>query len=427
VAFPLLLKKILIRTGIARFLPAVQRLTEGGGDFLHYYSDRILAAPHAELRAAAGFLEVAGPDAIDLGLGAPRFDLGPSGSTRLPADRRGFPPPRGLAELRQAIAEHLLGDHRLAVRAADEVLVTHGGAGAFSVALESFVNRGDRVVLFDPTSPLYPLALRHRHARIRWVATRVEQGRVRFRLDHLARALHRARLVVVNSPANPTGGAFAPEDLEQIAWWARRHDVLIYSDEAFARYQYDGPSVTLGTLPTARQRTLTAGSVSQGYALASARVGWLAGNRHLLRPCLLAAVLQTPFVPTLCQQVALAALRQNPEEFAPIRAEFAARRRYAFERLEGLGLRPVWPAGAYFLWLPVHELGLTGQAFAELLLQGKKVQVWPGALFGPSGAGHVRISYAVEDGRLREGLSRLAEFVRERKGTPATVEEKRAA
>jgi aspartate/methionine/tyrosine aminotransferase len=118
-------------------------------------------------------------------------------------------------------------------------------------------------------------------------------------------------------------------------------------------------------------------------------------------------------VPTLCQQVALAALRQGGEAFRPVRDEFASRRLYAYERLRGLGLRAAWPAGAFFFWVPVWELGMSGQAFAERLLRAKRVLVTPGEHFGPSGRGYVRISYATEDGRLREGLARLADFLRE--------------
>src|SRR5207249_3082140 len=121
-------------------------------------------------------------------------------------------------------------------------------------------------------------------------------------------AFRRTRLIVVNSPANPTGGVFTPEDLEQIAWWADRRDVLIFSDEVFERFVYDGESLSIGTLPKAWRRTLTAGSVSKGYGLAAARVGWLAGHRHLIRPCMLTAVLQAAWPPTLCQQIALATL-----------------------------------------------------------------------------------------------------------------------
>ena len=409
---PLPLAKLLIRSGITSLLPWVRRRTGGAGPFLHYYSDRVLSAPYPDLTEAADFLELHGPDAIDLSQGAPRFDLVPSGTTKLPVDRRGWPPPWGLPELREVVAARLRTDARLAVSPADEVFITHGAAGAVTTAFDTFLNPGGRVVLFDPCSPLYLFALRSRWAHIRWVPTWVEEGRLRFRLEQLVNALRGARLIVVNTPANPTGGVIAAEDLDQITWWADRRDVLILNDDVFERYRYEGDGACVADFPRARRRTLTVGGVSKGYALASARVGWLAGHRHLVRPCALTATLQAPFVPTLCQQVALAALRQSSEGFAPIKEEFTARRRYAFERLHAMGLKPAWPAGAFFFWVPVQKLGLSGQEFAERLRQEKKVLVWPGRFFGPGGTDYIRLSYAADDGRLREGLARLGDFVR---------------
>src|SRR5207244_6502660 len=132
--------------------------------------------------------------------------------------------------------------------------------------------------------------------------------------------------IVLGPPGNRTGGVIAAEELEQIAWWAERKDVLIYSDEVFERYHYEGTRASIGTFAKARRRTLTAGSVSKSHALASLRVGWLTGYRHLVRPCALLAVLRGAFVPTLCQQVADLALRQGEEPFRPIRSEVQARR-----------------------------------------------------------------------------------------------------
>jgi aspartate/methionine/tyrosine aminotransferase len=409
--YPLFLAKLLIRTRIARLLPGVRRRLGRGGDFLPYYSDRLLASPFADLEQAAAALEPQGSDVIDLSQGAPRFDMLHSASTKLPADRRGWPPAGGLPELRQAVADKLLADNCLPVDPRDEVLITAGALGAVQTFFDAFVNRGDRVVLTDPTSPLYPLAARTRRARLRWLATWVEEGRTRFRLDQLARALKGARLFVLCSPGNPAGGIVAPEDLEQIAWWAERHDVLILSDEVFERFHHEDDVMSMATLPRARRRTLTAGSVSKGHALAAARVGWLAGCKDLLRPCVLTAALRSPFVPTLCQQLATAALRAGQETFEPVRAGFESRRRYAWERLRAMDLNPAWPAGSFFFWVPVWDRGLSGREFTEGLLRQQRVLLTPGDLFGPSGPGYVRLSYAADDGRLQEGLNRLAAYL----------------
>jgi aspartate/methionine/tyrosine aminotransferase len=410
VAFPLFLTRLVIRSGLARWLPgACPPDTDAAA--LRYLSDRMLTGPHAQLATAAAFFELHEPNGIDLALGAPRFDLVPA-AARPAVDLRAYPPPWGLPELREIIAAHVLARHRQALSPVDEVLVTHGAAGALSVALDAFVSRGDRVVLFDPTSPFFPLAALHRGARLRWVPTQTENGRLLFRLDHLAEALRGAKMLLLANPANPTGATIAPEDLEQIEWWARHQDVLLFNDEVFARYCYEGKPSSLNDLPGARPRTLTAAGVSKSHSLAGARVGWLTGPRALLKACAAAQTLQAPFVPAVCQQLTLAALRQDEAAFEPIRAAFAARRRYGFDRLTALGLKPGWPAGAFFFWVPVRQLGLDGRAFAEQLLRAHKVLVTPGELFGPSGAGHVRVSFAAEDGRLREGLTRLAEFVR---------------
>jgi aspartate/methionine/tyrosine aminotransferase len=422
VTLPLWLTKLLIRFGVARHLPGVQQKLQGGAHYLRYYSNRLLLSPHQQLPTAAMFLHRQGPDVLDLGVGTPAFDLAPSGSTKLPADQRGWPPVAGLPELRAAVADKLLADSGLAVDPAGEVLITAGVLGAVRTVLDAFVNAGDGVVLLDPTSPLYPFLIRTRRARVRWLTTWTEDGRTRFRLDRLARALNGARLLILASPGNPTGGVIAAEDLEQVVWWANRHDVLVLSDEVFERFHHDTEPVSIATLPRARERTLTAGSVSKGYGLASARVGWLAGQRHLLLPCRATAGLRTPFVPTLCQQVALAALRSDPGPFEELREELAHRRRYVYERLRNLELPAAWPAGAFFFWVPVWELGLSGRAFAEVLLREYKVVVTPGDLFGPSGAGYVRLSYATEDGRLHEALNRLGAFVHSLRGrTPVEL------
>jgi aspartate/methionine/tyrosine aminotransferase len=425
VKYPLLLAKLLIHLGIARRLPSVQRLLDGGADHLHYYSDRLLASPLHLLPGAAEFLDRRGPDVLDLSEGAPRFDLLPSGGNKLPAERRGWPAVDGMPELRAAVADKLLADNCLAFDAQHDILITAGVLGAVQVAFDAFVNAGDRVVLFDPCSPLYTLAAQSRQARLHWLPTWMEDGRTRFRLDHLARALNGAKLVIVNSPANPTGGILAPDDLDQLAFWAKRFDCLILSDEAFERYHYENSQsedsagfsasslVSIGSLPNARQRTLTTGSLSKSHALTSARVGWLAAQRHLLKPCVLAAALRAPFVPTLCQQIALTALRTSPAVFDEVLDDFASRRRYAWERLRGIDLNPAWPAGAFFFWIPVWQLGVSGRNFVERLLHEKNVLLTSGEMFGPSGAGYVRLSYAGDEGRLHEGLNRLADFVQQ--------------
>jgi aspartate/methionine/tyrosine aminotransferase len=413
VAYPFCLVRWLARAGLAGLLPGLERRSGGAGGYLRHYSGQALATPFEELRDSLAYREPAGHPVIDLAHGDPNFDLLPGGVSKLAPDQRGLPPAWGLPELQRLVAAKLHDDLGPAFPPDDEILITAGVSGAFNLALDAFINPGDRVVLFDPSSYLYSFALRRRRARIRWVPTWLEDGRICFHLEALRQALRGARLLVVNTPANPTGGVLTPESLQIIAWQARKHDLLIFSDDAFERFQYEEKRVSITEFREAAGRTLLAGSVSKGHALAAARVGWLAGHRHLVRPCLSSAVMQRVAVPTLCQQQAVAALRQGDQAFRSVHEEFAARRRYVFHRLEALGLEPSWPAGAFYCWVPVGLLGLSGGEFARQLLAAHQVLVWPGDFFGPSGSQHIRISYCGDEGRLREGLNRLGDFVKQ--------------
>jgi aspartate/methionine/tyrosine aminotransferase len=407
VARPFWLTKLLVRTGVARLLPAAHRLTAGGTAYLRYYSDRVLAAPHAELLDPAFFPGPPGPEVIDLNRPAPA-DADPGRPT--PA-ARGPNPPHGTPALREAIADLYVRRDGRAVDPDHELHVTHGATAAYAAALDALVNPGDRVVLFDPCSPLFSVGAKSRRAAIRRVPTWAEDGRLRYPAKVFERAVRGAKLLALADPASPTGACLAPDDLDHLLWIAAGYDVLVYLDESFARFRYDGRGRALATLPGADKRVLTAGSVTQGWGLGAARVGWLAGPRHLVRACGLTANLAAPFVPAACQDAAARALARPNDEFAPTLDQFRNRRRYAVDRLTALGLVPDWPAGGYFLWVPVGGLGLDGRAFADRLLRGQGVRVGPGCAFGPSGNEYVRISFAADDGRLREGLARLARFV----------------
>lgn len=405
-AIPFVLKKLIVRTGAARFLPAARRIADGGIEFLPYYSDRVLAAPVDELLDPATFPESPGADVVNLNLPAPAFESPVSGG-RLAADRTGRPPAWGLPSLRRAISERA---------GAEDVFVTHGATAAFAAVLDAFVNPGDRVVLFDPCSPLFELGAKSRRAKVRRVPTSTANGKLVIDPEALTKTLRGAMLLAFADPANPTGGVLTNEDAEKIAWAAGKADVLVYRDESFGRFRYDGPAAKLAAFPGSDRRLLTAGSLTQGYGLGSVRVGWLSGPRHLVKACALTANLTAPYVPTLCQQIALRAVQADEELFGPVLEEFRAKRRYTFDRLNAMGFNPTWPGGGFFVWVPVGHLGLDGRRFAEQLLRQKRVLVGPGCAFG--GADHLRISFATEDGRLREGLARMAEFVAGLKGKP---------
>ncbi len=415
-ALPLWLTKLLIRTRLAGFTRRARRLTDGGSAYLKYYSDRVLSAPVDELLDGAIVPNGPGYDVLDLNQPTP--DAPPArgaisvGRTDATAPGR---VPAMLPELRTAIADYYTS-HGRTLTSDTELIATHGATGAFAAALDAFVNPGDRVVMFDPCSPLFALGAKSRHAKVRWVPTWTEEGRCRYIAADFERAMRGAKVLVLSDPGNPAGGCLANEDLEHIAWIAGGYGVIVYLDESFGAFRYGDKPRCFATMPGADRLALTAGSVSQEFGQPGVRVGWLAGNKHLVRASQLTANLTAPYVAPVCQQAAARLLAD------PLPAEslerFRAKREYTIDRLRAMGLEAETPGGGYFAWVPVASTGLDGRTFAERLLKELRVLVGPGVAYGPSGASHVRVSFAAEDGRLRAGLSRMATFLERLKGGP---------
>src|SRR5262245_48174629 len=409
---PLPIIKFLIRTGIAQRIPAVKALVPEP-EYLRFYSDRILMAPNEPVRDMNDYLGRATADCIDLSLGAP-FEDGlkpdlPQAHELLSGS--GYPPSVGMPDLRMAVAQKLARVTAIEVDGRDEVSITNGVSQAIHIVFDTFVNPGDKVVLVDPTFLVYPLAAQYHRARVAWVPSILEHGRTKLDNPALERAMHRAKLVVVNSPSNPTGGVLEPEALERILGLARRNDSLILSDEVYERFHYAGKHVSLGSLPGARERTITVHSFSKSHAMAGCRIGYMAAIRYLMRPMSVHQFIATPFAAVASQRLALRALAEPPDRGRRVLEEYDARRRWMHGELCSMGFSCDLPAGAFYFWIPIDPFGVTSLEFAHGLLASQKVLLMPGENFGPTGARHVRISYAASKVKLEEGCKRLRRFV----------------
>ena len=407
---PLWWTKFLIRSGLYRFSSRFRARVTAVEEQLPFLSDRVLTAPFPMLFDDALLPDLHGPDTIHLAQSEPKcpFYL----NAKIATSENHFHP-QGLPELRHQIAEQTSGENgrRLSQR---EVLITSGATGALATVLDSFINPGDRVVLFDPTSPIFAIGLTHRRARIHHLSTWMEEGKIRFDVERFRAALRGAKMLVMSDPVNPTGGVFSQEDLEQIAFWSKKANVLIYLDESFRHFRFDSTPPLFASLPHCQNRILSCGSVSKSFGLSHLRVGWLTGCSALIQICNLTASLQGSWPSLVSQQLALQCLSQGSEKGREMSAQLKNRRQYVFDRLRLMGLNPLWPGGGFFFWMPVDSLGMDGRAFSRELLLQKRVLVNAGEPFGPSGKNFIRLSYVLEEGRLREGLHRLIEFVNER-------------
>lgn len=414
---PTSIARAMIRLGVAQMLPSIRNLLGPGVDFLRYFNHRILASPNVELKATRTLLAGGGPGVIDLSLGAPEADaelMALLPSLSLSANESGYPPLMGLRCLRDALATKLLRENHVEADPSDEILVCNGVSQAISLTLDSFVDWGDKVALFDPFFLVYRVAVMNRGAKVATIPTLVDEGWVRFQERDLCRALRGARLVIVNSPSNPTGGMFSAEMLERIAYWCKRYDVLILSDEVYEKFHYlNAPPVSIGSLPAAQNRTVTANSFSKTYAMAAYRVGYLTSCRHLMGPLVVSFLSGTPFVPVVSQRLALAAMHLPAQRHETVRQRFLRRRRLVAHLLARAGIPFSMPGGAFYFWIR-NRLGAgkgpSAGEFAARLLADANVRVMPGESSSNLGADFIRLSFAGEEPYLEEGVERLVQF-----------------
>ena len=356
-------------------------------------------------------------DVIFFSLGEPDFDTPPQViDAAVGALRRGethYTPNAGLLPLRQAIAENLRAYDGVAYDPAEEIAVTSGGMEALLLALMTIIEPGDEVILPDPSYTNYRDQILIAKGVPVYVPVREANG---FQFDpaDLRRAItDRTRAIMINTPANPTGGVASRALLEQIAAIAVEHDLYVLFDEVY-KYLYYGeqPFFNIAAAPGMRERTLVVDSCSKTYAMTGWRVGWLAGPADVVGcvPKLQENVCSC--VPAFVQRGAVCALQTAAGDVARMNAAYRARRDCVVAGINAIpGLSARTPEGAFYLFVNIGQTGLTSEAFAMRLLEDARVALSPGSAFGPSGEGYVRIAYASSIDVLNEGVARIAAFM----------------
>jgi aspartate/methionine/tyrosine aminotransferase len=280
-------------------------------------------------------------------------------------------------------------------------------------AILGLVDPGDEVLVPDPGYPIYESLTRFVGGTPVPVPIRMEHD-FRIDLDELASLVTpRTRLLVINSPANPTGGVLTRADLEAIAELAIRHDLVVLADEIYGRILYDGQEhVSIASLPGMAERTI----VLDGFSKTFAMTGWRMGYA-IVPPWLVSAYGQLVIntiscVPTFAQVGAVEAIRGPQEPMAAMVDEFRARRDLIVDGLNAIpGIRCLSPKGAFYVFPDISGTGLSGRQFADRLLMEANVCVLAGTAFGGVAAGHIRISYATSRPNLTNALGRIRSFV----------------
>ncbi len=355
--------------------------------------------------------------AINLGQGFPDTDgpreVADAAVAAIRAGHNQYPPGLGIADLRLAVAEHQKRFYDLDFDPDTEVLITAGATEAIAAVMLSLLEPGDEVVLFEPYYDSHIAGIAMAGAERRLVTLRPPH--YRFDPDELAAAIGpRTRMIVVNSPHNPTGKVFDREELELIADLCRQHDLLAVTDEVYEHLAYDGEHIPLVSLPGMRERTISVSSGGKTFSFTGWKIGWVCAEREL-RDAVTAAKQFLTFVNGAPFQHAIAVgLRLGDDYFDGLRANLMARRDQLSDGLAAAGFEVYRPAGTYFVTADVRPLGFDdGMALCRRLPELCGVVAVPSVVFYDNedeGRHLVRFAFCKRPEVLDEAVERLAKL-----------------
>lgn len=357
-------------------------------------------------------------DVISLGIGEPDFDtpqhIREAAKRALDAGYTRYTPNAGFPDLREALSAKVAQVNGLDYTP-QEVLVSGGGCtGALLLALLTLVDPGDEVIISDPCFVVYEAVARIVGATPVFVAVREEED---FRLipEDVEKSLTtKTKLIILNSPSNPTGGIQYREDIEGIAEVARKHNLYIVSDEVYETMLYEGMHhQSIAAVKGMRNRTVTVNSFSKTYAMTGWRIGYAVGTREIIDQMIKLQQYTMVHAPAVSQRAALAALNGPQDFIEQMVTIFDERRRFLVPRLNEIeGFRCPMPKGAFYVFPNVEGLGKLSKDMAQILLQSGGVAVVPGSVFGEGGEGYLRLSYTQPLDKLEEACNRIEKVVK---------------
>lgn len=369
----------------------------------------------AEMNRRARELEASGASLIRLVRGEPDFDtperIRQAASEALARGETHYPPIPGIPDLRAAVAEKLAQDNDLEVDPGTEVLITTGATMGLYLALMATINPGDEVLLPDPVYDAYQGILRLAQGVPVAVPTERDGNHFVLPVEALAaRITPRSKVLLVNTPSNPTGSVMRREELEAIADLALEHSLILVVDEVYEKIVFDGHQhVSLAGLgEEVRARTITVNSFSKPYAMTGWRLGYNVAPQHLV-DAMVSIYQQSSRGPaTFVQWAGVEALRGSQDELKAMIEAYTRRRSLMVDGLSKIeGAQACVPEGTFFLFVDMRSYGLVSMTLATYFLNEAQVLTTPGHAYGTQGQGYIRLSFAASAEAIEEGLERI--------------------
>jgi aminotransferase len=353
--------------------------------------------------------------AISLGVGEPDFvtpwHVSEAGIYSIEKGYTMYTSNKGLLELRQELARYLNSRYGVEYDPETELLVTVGVSEGLDLAMRSIINPKDEVLSPDPTYVSYGPCTVLAEGVFVPVPTKVENDFKVKALDIEKRVTPRSKAILLGYPNNPTGAVMERNELAEVAEVARRHDLLVVSDEIYDRLVYGVKHTCFASLSGMKERTVLLGGFSKAYAMTGWRVGYAAARPEIIEAMTKVHQYTMLCAPIVAQMAATEALRAGDAVVKEMVADYDRRRRVMLKGFNDIGLACFEPKGAFYCFPSVKVTGLSSEEFAEQLLVEEKVAVVPGSAFGECGEGYVRCCYATALSDIEEALRRMGRFV----------------
>jgi aminotransferase len=317
----------------------------------------------------------------------------------------------GMPELREQLARYLSNRYQVNYEPSGEILITVGVSEALDLAMRSILNPGDEVIIADPCYVSYPACVCLAGGHPVRVPTRAENGFEMRAEDIEPLVTKNTRAILLGYPANPTGAMMARSNLIKIAELAIRHNLMVVSDEIYARLVYDVDEVCFAALPGMRENTVLLGGFSKAYAMTGWRLGYAAGNRDVISAMTKVHQYTMLCAPTMAQKAAIEALKFGDPDVQEMVDDYNRRRLLMVKGFNNIGLPCFEPKGAFYTFPSIKKTGMSSEEFSEKLLREEKVVVVPGTAFGQCGEGHIRCCYATAMSEIEEALHRIKRFL----------------
>lgn len=369
-----------------------------------------------EVLVRAKALEAQGKDVIHLEIGEPDFDT-PSnvieaGCDALKSGWTHYGPSAGQPELRAAIANYINSSRGTSFEA-DQVIVTPGGKPIMFFVILALVEAGDEALFPDPGFPIYRSMIDFAGATAVPIPLREERA-FGIDLEELASLITpKSKLLILNSPANPTGGVLTRDEIAEIARLAVENDLIVLADEIYSELIYEGEHVSIATMPGMAERTIILDGFSKTYAMTGWRLGYGLMPRPLVEAVNRLMVNSVSCTSMAVQRAGLAALTGPQDEVAAMREAFRTRRDLIVGGLNQIeGISCLSPKGAFYAFPNISALGVTSKQFADRLLDEFGVAALAGTAFGAHGEGYLRLSTANSEANLTRALERIDQAAR---------------